>query len=89
MADLTLVIDDALLRRARMRAISEGTSVNALVRDQLTCYAGVGGGLDAFLEASESLEASSGPSGRTWRRDELHRSDSAEPSVSPARVDRE
>jgi hypothetical protein len=72
MADLTLVIDDAVLRRARTRALSEGTSVNALVRDQLIRYAGLGGGLDAFLEASETLDASSGPGGRRWRRDELH-----------------
>jgi len=56
-----------------MRALSEGTSVNALVRDHLARYAGVGGGLDAFLVASATLDASSGPSGRSRRRDDIHR----------------
>jgi hypothetical protein len=86
MANLTLVIDDAVLRRARMRALSEGTSVNALVRDHLTRYAGLGGGLDAFLEASATLDASSGPSGRTWRRDDIHRPSDVGSSVRDDRA---
>ena len=32
MANLTLVIDEDVLRRARVRALQQGTSVNALVR---------------------------------------------------------
>jgi plasmid stability protein len=39
MANLTLVVDEALIKAARMRAISEGTSVSALVRDFLQAYA--------------------------------------------------
>ncbi|HAQ22076.1 MAG TPA: hypothetical protein DGF10_04755 [Acidimicrobiaceae bacterium] len=38
MANLTLAVDDDLLRRARIRAAEEGTSVNALVRELLTSF---------------------------------------------------
>ena len=40
MANLTITIDDALLKLARMRALEQGTSVNALLRDYLEAYAG-------------------------------------------------
>ncbi|MEE2768654.1 MAG: hypothetical protein VX833_05520 [Actinomycetota bacterium] len=39
MANLTLALDDDLLRRARVRAAEQGTSVNAVVRDLLGGYA--------------------------------------------------
>ena len=39
MARLTLVIDDDLLERARMRALAQGTSVIAVVREMLANYA--------------------------------------------------
>ena len=41
MANLTLAIDDDLLRRARVRAADQGTSVNAVVRDLLSGYAAI------------------------------------------------
>jgi hypothetical protein len=34
------VIESETLKRARMRALEEGTSVNAVVRDYLVDYAG-------------------------------------------------
>ena len=40
MANLTVVIESDTLKRARMRALEEGTSVNAVVRDYLADYAG-------------------------------------------------
>ena len=40
MANLTITIDPALLREARVRAVREGTSVNAILRDYLQVYAG-------------------------------------------------
>jgi len=40
MANLAITIDDALLKRARMRALEQGTSVNALLREYLEAYAG-------------------------------------------------
>lgn len=38
-ANLTLAIDDDLLRRARIRALEEGSSVNSVVRAYLAAYA--------------------------------------------------
>ena len=38
MANLTLAIDEELLRRARVRAAEQGTSVNAVVRDLIEGY---------------------------------------------------
>lgn len=72
MANLTLAVDDAVLLRARQRALVEGTSVNAQVRAFLDRYATAGGGFDAFLTLSDGLGASSGPGGRRWRREDLH-----------------
>ena len=72
MANLTLVVDDAVLKRARQRALEEGTSVNAQVRAFLDRYAGAGSGFEGFLALTEGLGARSGPEGRTWRRAELH-----------------
>ena len=72
MANLTLAVDAAVLKRARQRALEEGTSVNAQVRAFLDRYAGSGSGFADFLALTEGLGAGSGPDGRTWRRDELH-----------------
>jgi hypothetical protein len=71
-ANLTLAVEDAVLKRARQRALEEGTSVNAQVRAFLTRYAGAGSGFEGFLALTEELGASSGPDGRSWRRAELH-----------------
>jgi predicted HicB family RNase H-like nuclease len=37
--NLTLTIDEATLKQVRLRALEQGTSVNALVREYLTGYA--------------------------------------------------
>ena len=39
MANLTLAIDDDLLRAARIRAVQEGTSVNEICREAIARYA--------------------------------------------------
>jgi plasmid stability protein len=75
MANLTLTIDDDLLKRARMRALQRDTSVNALVREYLEQVVSEAAGidpLDGFLALSEPVAAGSGPGGRTWTREELH-----------------
>ncbi len=75
MANLTLTIDPDLLRKARIRALERGTSVNAVVRDYLATYAGASDAnraLDEFLRLAAESRASSGPAGRSWTRDELH-----------------
>ena len=79
MTNLTLSIDDELLKRARMRALEQDTSVNALVRDYLqnlvtrsSPQSGAQTGMAEFLAWTETVHASSGPQGRTWTRDELY-----------------
>ena len=39
MANLTLSVDDELLRAGRVRAVSEGTSVNEICRKAIEAYA--------------------------------------------------
>lgn len=73
MSNLTLVIDDEILRRARIRALEQGTSVNALVRGYLEGIAGGSAAAHAvagFLAIVEKAGAES--DGRAWTRDELH-----------------
>jgi hypothetical protein len=74
-ANLTITIDDHVLRRARIRALEQGTSVNALVAGYLTSYADLDDArvaLDGFLERTKRTHASSGPGGRVWRREDLY-----------------
>ena len=75
MANLTLTIDEDVLRKARIRALELGTSVNSLVRDYLGQLAGrstAAEGVAEFLSATNDAEASSGADGRAWSRDELY-----------------
>jgi hypothetical protein len=75
MTNLTLTIDDELLKRARMRALEQDTSVNALVREYLEGLAGQARTQDAIgavLELAERSHSGSGPDGRAWTRDELY-----------------
>lgn len=41
MANLTITLDEQVLKKARMRALEEDTSVNAVLRDYLEDYAGL------------------------------------------------
>jgi plasmid stability protein len=73
--NLTLTLDESLLRRARIRALQRGTSVNAVVREFLEGYAGdehESEALQAFGALADSTRAGSGPAGRSWTRDEIH-----------------
>jgi len=75
MTNLTLTVDEEILRRARIRALERGTSVNALVRDYLERIAGqspAAEGVAEFLAAVEGAGARSGSGGRTWTRDQIH-----------------
>jgi plasmid stability protein len=75
MANLTLTIDDGVLKRARIRALQQGTSVNALVREYLERYSGVADQRDArlrFLDLAAGIDARSGPRRRAWKRDQLY-----------------
>lgn len=75
MANLTLTIDDAVLKRARIRAIENDTSVNAVVREFLERYAGddrSAAALHRFADTAQTVAAASPREGRTWTREELH-----------------
>jgi Family of unknown function (DUF6364) len=71
--NLTLQLDEEVIRRARIVAVKRGTSVSALVARELE-------GLveqDARYEeargrAEELMRGASLRGGRSWRRDELH-----------------
>jgi hypothetical protein len=75
MTNLTLTIDDELLKRARIRALEQDTSVNALVRGYLEGLAGQAkepDAITAILDLAKRSDAGSGRNGRTWTRDELY-----------------
>lgn len=74
MANLTITVADETLRKARLRALGQATSVNALLRQHLESYAAGGTvwdeAVDSILELSRRAE--SGRGDRRWNRDELH-----------------
>jgi len=75
MANLTIVVDKQVLKRARIKAIGDGTSVNAVLRDYLERYANgsqAEAALASFAELARRSSAGSGPGGRTWSREEIH-----------------
>ena len=71
---LTVTVDDDVIKRARMRARQEGTTVDAGLRDYLESYAGGPPGrreaIGRFLALSESVNTGRGDA--AWTRDELH-----------------
>ena len=75
MANLTVTVDEQVLRKARIRALEHGTSVNAIVSDYLERYAGTGAtasALGGFLELAAGTDAASPPTGRSWRREDIY-----------------
>jgi plasmid stability protein len=54
MTNLTISLDEDIIREARVRAIREGTSVSAKIREFLTQYAGQN---DAQRQAGEAILA--------------------------------
>jgi plasmid stability protein len=75
MTNLTVSIDEGLLKRARIRALEKDTSVNALVRDyleDLAAQAPPQDGVRAVLALARRSDSGSGPSGRSWTRDGLY-----------------
>lgn len=75
MANLTISVDDATLKRARMRALQRDESVNAYLAESLRRYADAGAddSMARVLALAEASTQGSGRAGRTWTRDELHR----------------
>ena len=74
MSNLTITIEEETLKRARIRALTEGTSVNEVLRKFLEAYAGVSAEQRAALRDLIELahQAKSRRSGKRWSRDELY-----------------
>ena len=88
MANLTLSVDDDLLRAARVRAVSEGTSVNEICRKAIEAYARPDSAeervrrFDAFIERLHSKVRKPVPV--PWKnRDEMYEQLLAERSQPP------
>ncbi len=73
MSTLTITTDEEILKKARRRALAEGTSVNAVLRDYLAVYAGVKqdhrAALHRLLSLSNSIK--SGRRKQRWSRESL------------------
>ena len=74
MTNLTIAIDEAIVRQARVRAIQEGTSVSAKVREFLAGYAmgeqAQQDAAQAFIDAARVSQANA--SGTRWSREDAH-----------------
>jgi len=73
--NLTITVDEEVLRRARIRALEQGRSVNAVLREFLESYAGASVESQArsrLADLARSSEATSGPEGRRWTRSEVY-----------------
>ncbi len=74
-ANLTLAIDDELLRRARIRALESRTSVNAVVRNLLVDYAGRSRQdvtVLKLISLAAETDAASSEVDRSWTREEIY-----------------
>jgi len=74
MANLTITVDEEVLRQARIRALEQGKSVNAILAEYLRSYADR---TTAQVDATQTLiglsrKSTSSRGGRRWTRDELH-----------------
>ena len=75
MANLTITVDEETVKRARIRALEEGISVNALLRGYLEDYAGIRREkLEAWRKIQELAKSSGTSSGGEGlpKREELY-----------------
>lgn len=77
MTNLTITVNEQVLKKARMRALEEDTSVNAVLREYLKDYARADSEqqqrvVERILTASRESKTGSGPGGRTWKREDLY-----------------
>lgn len=74
MTNLTLSVEEDVLRRARIRALERGTSVNAVLREFLAAYAGIAEeqqrAMKTLLEIARRSGAGRGQA--RWTRAELY-----------------
>jgi len=85
MTNLTIALDEHVIRQARIRAIQEGTSVSAKVREFLTEYAQAQSRQQAAGEAFLAAAAASNANleGVRWSREDLY--DRPYPGVNASR----
>lgn len=60
MSNLTIAVDDGVIKQARIRAIQEGTSVSARLREYLAAYAA--GKVEPLTTAEEQPRFAASPS---------------------------
>ena len=71
--NLTLQLDEDVIRRAKVLAAKRGTSVSGLVARELEHLVAQDARYEeAWHRAAEIMAGSVPRGGRTWRRDELH-----------------
>lgn len=77
LTNLTISVDEEVLKRARIRALEENTSVNAVLARYLAVYAHADEirrqrqtALASLLTLAERCQAGRGEN--TWTRDDLH-----------------
>ncbi len=71
--NLTVQLDDDVIRQAKVLAAKRGTSVSTLVAGQLErLVADDERYEDAWRRARRALAGAASRGGRRWRRDELH-----------------
>jgi hypothetical protein len=72
-ANLTLQLDEDIIRRARVVAAKRGTTVSALVARELAGLVEDDARYEEARARAEKLMRTASPhGGRSWRRDELH-----------------
>ena len=74
-ANLTITVDEEVLRRARIRALELNTSVNAVLRQYLDEF--IAGSHDnyimaAFLKLTGDESTGAASTGLSWSRDDLY-----------------
>ncbi|NCC30354.1 MAG: hypothetical protein EOM22_19910 [Gammaproteobacteria bacterium] len=77
MANLTITVDDEVLKQARMRALEENSSVNAILGRYLQDYAQADAARQRRQDALDALlalarQCGCGRAGKTWTREDLH-----------------
>ncbi len=81
MATLTITVDDEVLARACVRALRQGKSVNAILRDHLARYALMGDTQEAAVQhlielanraTEDDLRRAKRRGRRSWQRADLH-----------------
>lgn len=74
MTNVTLAVDEEILKKARIHALEQGTSLNAVMREFLEQYADAHNKYTAvtarLIAKSKQVGASS--EGVAWKRDELY-----------------